>query len=746
MGNQNGHRTTYPGVYSCTLDVASGRCDESMPLNIVVDSVHTDQTRKRGVDVSNLKLSASKDMLFALRTDNLWEILRAPLAGDTDDDATSSGSTATFHSYFRIPKLVYTDPNKGYTCANYYADGTAQNQRFAYYEVLPVAFSVDESDDVYISWEGYFQDCKDEEVAGDGLVWSIGVNKVDKRCVTTDYLQSFSNCTTPAAIFYRGLIGKDRRLGNGLAFSSSPSGRQLIYLSAINRAFGVDGVNELWVAPDGIHKRPTVVPAPGIPSVSAIQATRIIPDVASVALNLDSNQLPRGYCQTVYNEGVYCYKFRIEDDGETLNATTTSSELMFMVSKEQIEGSCAMDTSVNAGEWWMSGLSTGLEVIWGADGRPDAVLFGCYGRLSGQGNMTAVLRDGSVVQTLTGAYPGSLLFGVDVIRDPEDSIFFRDDDRVNPQDNYTNPFGKVESRTYEGKQSHTVMIVSVVLGALFLLVLVHITNVVFCRKSSSTKEIIGSSALHPDERKETSDIMARDMSSVASHRTPSLSNSDGIDEKRIPSDIQFDLETGSISVQDEEVATDHKVRSLERAVDTDMKRASVACAPYDSSDDETCDDDLSLMVEMLHGSKRPIFSTSGDIRMSTEKPLPKKSIPHSVMIPHPKSPDGSCQVQLDPNPRSWLDAQTLRIPDESSRCRRSFIMTPAGIMMNPLQSPNRMYKSVGDIRGNEPAQPGWTDIPVISEPDNRVSDKEVAGRPRSNRDAAKVRKSLSHEN
>ena len=110
MGNQNGHRTTFPGVYSCTLDVASGRCDESMPLNIVVDSVHTDQTRKRGVDVSNLKLSASKDMLFALRTDNLWEILRAPLAGDTDDDATSSGSTATFHSYFRIPKLVYTDP------------------------------------------------------------------------------------------------------------------------------------------------------------------------------------------------------------------------------------------------------------------------------------------------------------------------------------------------------------------------------------------------------------------------------------------------------------------------------------------------------------------------------------------------------------------------------------------------------------------------------------------------------------
>jgi len=242
------------------------------------------------------------------------------------------------------------------------------------------------------------------------------------------------------------------------------------------------------------------------------------------------------------------------------------------------------------------------------------------------------------------------------------------------------------------------MIVSVVLGALFLLALVHFTNVFFCRKSSSTKETIGTSAMQPDERKETSDIMARDKSSVASHQTPSLSNSDCHDEKRIPSEVQFDLETGPMSDQDEEVAADHNVLSLEKAVDTAMKRVSVAYPSYDSSDDETCDDDLSLMVEMLHGSKRPTFSTSGDSRMSSAKSLPNESIPHSVMIPrdnHPKSPDDPSQVQLGPNPRRSLDAHTLRIPDESLTRRRSFIMTPAGIM--PLQSPNRRYKSLGEI-------------------------------------------------
>ena len=697
MGDQNGHRTTFPGVYSCTLDVATGRCDDSMPPEIVVDSVLVDQSRSRGVDVSNLKLSASKNMLFGLRTDNLWEILRAPLAGDSDDDATLSGSTGTFLSYFRIPKLVYTDPSKGQTCANYYDGSGAQNQRFAYYEVLPVAFSLDENDDVYISWEGYFQDCTDEEVAGDGLVWSIGVNKVDKRCVATDYLQSFNNCTTPATIFYRGYVGKDRRLGNGLAFSSSPSGRQLVYVSAINRAFGVDGSNELWVAPAGIHNRPTIVPAPGIPSVGAFQATRIIPDVASINLNLDSNRLPRGYCQTVYNEGVHCYKFRIEDDGETLNATTTSSELIFVVSKEQIEGSCAMDTSVSGGEWWMSGLSTGLEVIWGADGRPDAVLFGCYGRLSGQGNMTTVLRDGSVVQTLTGAYPGSLLFGVDLVRDRDDSILVWGDDRFNPQDSNNDQLGEVEGRTYEGKQSHTIIIVAAVLGSFVLLALVRIANAFFCRKSSRTKEAIDPSALQPDKGRDTTDSMARNKSSVASHRTPSLSNSDGIDEKIIPSDLQFDLETG---VQDEEVAPDPKIASLYKPAGTDLNKITVACAPYDSSDDETCDEELSLMVEMIHGSNRSPFSNAGEIRMSNEKSLPIKSIPHSVVLPrtnNPKSADGSCQGQLDPNPRNWLVPQTLRIPDESSTYKRSFIMTPAGMMMNPLQSENRMYKGFGDI-------------------------------------------------
>lgn len=424
MGHDGRQATPFPGIFSCVFDESTGRCLGS--AETLVDTTFINGDRQRGAHLSNVRLNARENYLFALRTDSLWEILWAPLDSSNTNDNTSS-SPISLQSYFRIPKLIYTDKAQGQECGKY--NGT----RFAYFEVLPVAFVVDENNDVFISWEGYFQDCDDMVESANGLVWSIGINKVDQKCAMSDNIQSFDQCTSPYSIFYRGLLGKDHRLGNGLDMSSSPANRQLFYLTVVNRAYGVDNTNELWVAPPGIHKRPSIVPTPQMPSTTGYQATRIIPDVASIRLNLDDNKLPRSVCQTAYTKGVYCFSFQIDDDGQDVIAHSEDTGPIFAVSEDVVADSCTIDTNVNEGEEYMSRMTTGLEVIWGSDNRPEVVLFGCYGRLPDRGNMTAVFRDGSVTQILPGAYPGSLLFGTN-ITNPGRGAFLSDMQSVQGKD------------------------------------------------------------------------------------------------------------------------------------------------------------------------------------------------------------------------------------------------------------------------------------------------------------------------
>jgi hypothetical protein len=400
--NMNGEdRPTFPGLYSCNLDEITGRCDDS---ETVVDSVYQNGERDRGLDLSNVILNDSETKLLALLTDTFWEILWAPI---------DEGGSNLF-SYFRIPKMVSTDKSKGKNCEAY-------ESRYAYYEVLPVAFFVDENDAVYISWEGFFQDCEDPFEVENGLVWSIGVSQVDPSCAMTDKIQSFDECTSPVSLFYRGLLGQDRRLGNGFGMSMSPANRRLFYLTTVNRGFDQGNKNELWIMPDGIHKRPNILATPNVPGISAYLATRIIPDVTTIRLSLDGNGLPQYICQTVYDKGVYCHSIEIDDDDVNINA---SGEPIFTVDENQVAESCTLAQSSYLDiETYMSPLTTGLEVLWAEDGSPELVMFGCFGRLQGRGNMTTVFRDGTMVQTMPGAYPGTILFGTNL---PESAAFLGD--------------------------------------------------------------------------------------------------------------------------------------------------------------------------------------------------------------------------------------------------------------------------------------------------------------------------------
>ena len=49
---------------------------------------------------------------------------------------------------------------------------------------------------------------------------------------------------------------------------------------------------------------------------------------------------------------------------------------------------------------------------------PEMVLFGCYGEINTQGNLTTVHRDGTISRTIPGAYSSSVLFGIEVLNNP----------------------------------------------------------------------------------------------------------------------------------------------------------------------------------------------------------------------------------------------------------------------------------------------------------------------------------------
>jgi hypothetical protein len=65
----------------------------------------------------------------------------------------------------------------------------------------------------------------------------------------------------------------------------------------------------------------------------------------------------------------------------------------------------------------MSAVSTGLEVIWGPDSTPQLLVFGCYAHLDGRGNMTTIFRNGTTVQTMVGAYAGSINLGIEILEE-----------------------------------------------------------------------------------------------------------------------------------------------------------------------------------------------------------------------------------------------------------------------------------------------------------------------------------------
>jgi hypothetical protein len=207
------------------------------------------------------------------------------------------------------------------------------------------------------------------------------------------------------------------------------------------------GMNKVWVMPEGIHIRPTALLTPDVPAIWGFFGTRIIRDVSTLRLWLDENGIPRSLCRTAYDQGVYCHKIILEDDGDTIDLRADDDEEpLLSIGPGQVAESCTIPEADHYTlEKQMSPMTTGLEVVWGDDGTPEMLVFGCWGQLGGRGNMTTAFRNGTTLKTMSGAYPGSILTGIDVPElneisgDSFTNITHQDDVKSNNDDNLVLP-------------------------------------------------------------------------------------------------------------------------------------------------------------------------------------------------------------------------------------------------------------------------------------------------------------------
>ena len=398
---------------------------------------------------------------------NSFEIIKATI---NDPKQLSTGKPPYFVPYFRTQsKFDYDDC--GFQCC--------EGSRESYVQVTPKTFTVindgdddddDDDNEIYIVWDGFYQNCLNPIIRSkkqNNLLWTIGISKLkqyDPHCLINvlnnnnddddegnglsakeDWDVSFVDCTEVVAIAYQNENGRDRVATYGgftavktttttTTTAGGTTQPQVVFFLSILHSTGIDTgrfTSEMLVFAEGAHfsKDATSVQGFGQVPIDMHFFDQPIEDVGTIKVHTkttnNNNNEPDYVCRTVYDEGVFC--FPIEYNSETGKIAVSGPALDF-VTPSQIRDICTLHIDPPTYQHTtMKGVSTtvttGLEVIWGnTDGDsstsgvvPEMVIFGCYGEINTKGNLTTVHRDGTIVQTIRGAYPGSILFGVDVL-------------------------------------------------------------------------------------------------------------------------------------------------------------------------------------------------------------------------------------------------------------------------------------------------------------------------------------------
>lgn len=331
-----------------------------------------------------------------------WEIIRARI-GEV------GAEPMMFESYFRIEKNIEWNECSWKCC---HPAGKA------YIGVTPKSYFVDEGD-VFVSWDGFYKDC-DDAGSSENLKWTVGVSKIRNgtSCVLNggSTKQAFSACTEVVSIVYQNVTGRNAVLPFG-GFSSvrMPRSRKRMFFMSVMRSEGIDmGVlsNEVWVFPEGddFSKNPQLLQTFAPVRIHGLLFDAEIQDGGSIRLHTNPEGVLDHLCRTAFDHSISCFPVRLD---ETDTVLVRLDEEYVFADSVQIEQTCSVDlfkakSYLNEA----ASVTTGLEVQWDSNGEPERVFFGCLGELGGSGNFTAAERNGKIVTTLPGAFPGSIVFGV----------------------------------------------------------------------------------------------------------------------------------------------------------------------------------------------------------------------------------------------------------------------------------------------------------------------------------------------
>lgn len=325
-----------------------------------------------------------------------WEILRA----------SYDSSPIRLESFFRTTEMVWNS-EKILHCP--------ENGSRRYFQVEPRSFVLD-GGDVFISWDGFYQDCSDRFGSKVGLLWTLGISKIIKspECVLNGGFESvnFEDCTVPVAIIYQDTTARKVLHGySGIAVSQLPSGRRLFFLSILGRSSVHGAWSEIWTMPEGedYSKNPKALGQFASVPVSESFLEHPVDNVGTMRLRLDADNFPIAACRSTYDAGVFCYTLEVQIDEKII-----AKEEKQYVHRQHLEERCTIKSSHYPITDVLPPMATGMEVLWddnSPDAMPSMLFFGCYGELGGLGNFTTVLADGTIRETVHGAHAGTIVFG-----------------------------------------------------------------------------------------------------------------------------------------------------------------------------------------------------------------------------------------------------------------------------------------------------------------------------------------------
>jgi hypothetical protein len=383
------------GLYQCSFDRETGTCHSPQEI---ATGWFRDGRFHYNMALMNVQLDDTRTHIYSRTRDKKrksWEIIRSPV------------DTINFESYLRTnPKIEWNECD--WDCC----EDTGQT----YVQVAPKTFLAD-GNDVFVTWDGFYKDCTDIYTAAKSLVWTVGISKLkkDNDCILNggDHEVNFATCSDPVSIVYQNATGRSRVVPyGGFATARSSTGRRMFFMTILHSEGIDDGkiTSEVWVTPEGAE----YATSPGeLQTLGAVQVLgaffdQEIQDVGSIRLHLNNDGAPDHLCRTIFDVGVSCFPFALSQ-GDRVSVTDEAREF---VTSDMVYETCHLSIYKNKPYYnRIFTVTTGLEVLWDPLGNPEKIIFGCYGEAGGNGNFTTVDRDGNMVQTVHGAYPGSIMFG-----------------------------------------------------------------------------------------------------------------------------------------------------------------------------------------------------------------------------------------------------------------------------------------------------------------------------------------------